>query len=73
MPANTLLHDIDTLKRMLVSRDETIAKLVAEIARLKCWQYGCSCEHIADHPINQFDELLPWRLDLQNENLLKAA
>lgn len=30
-------------------------------------------EHIADHPINQIDELLPWRLDLQNENLPKAA
>lgn len=30
-------------------------------------------ELIADHPINQIDELLPWHLDLQNDALPKAA
>lgn len=30
-------------------------------------------ERIADHPINQIDELLPWRLALQNDPLLKTA
>lgn len=48
MPANALPNDIDTLKRMLVSRDETIAKLVAEIARLKRWQYGRSSERMSE-------------------------
>lgn len=48
MPANALPNDIDTLKRMLVSRDETIVKLVAEIARLKRWQYGRSSERLGE-------------------------
>lgn len=48
MPANALPNDIDTLKRMLVSHDETIAKLVAEIARLKRWQYGRSSERMSE-------------------------
>ena len=48
MPANALPNDIDTLKRMLVSRDETIAKLLAEIARLKRWQYGRSSERMSE-------------------------
>src|SRR5690606_1442609 len=48
MPATALPNDIDTLKRMLVSRDETIAKLVAEIARLKRWQYGRSSERMSE-------------------------
>ena len=48
MPANTLPNDVDTLKRMLVLRDETIAKLVAEIARLKRWQYGRSSERMGE-------------------------
>ena len=46
MPVNALPNDIDTLKRMLVSRDETIEKLLAEIARLKRWQYGRSSERM---------------------------
>src|SRR5690606_8890963 len=48
MPANALPNDVDTLKRMLVSRDETIAKLVAEIARLKRWRYGRSSERLSE-------------------------
>ena len=48
MPTHTLPDDITTLKRMLVSRDETIAQLLAEIARLKRWQYGRSSERMAE-------------------------
>lgn len=33
---------------MLVSCDETIAKLLAKIARLKRWQYGRSSERIGE-------------------------
>lgn len=43
-----LPDDIATLQRMLVSRDETIAQLLAEIARLKRWQYGRSSERMAE-------------------------
>lgn len=43
-----LPNDIDTLKRMLVSRDETIAKLLAEIAWLRRWQYGRSSERLGE-------------------------
>lgn len=43
-----LPNDIDTLKRMLVSRDETIAKLLGEIARLRRWQYGRSSERLGE-------------------------
>lgn len=53
MLANALPNDIDTLKRMLVSRDETIAKLVAEIARLKRWQYGRSSERVSELMVNR--------------------
>jgi transposase len=48
MPARTLPNDITTLQQMLVARDETIARLLAEIARLKRWQYGSSSERLAD-------------------------
>jgi transposase len=42
--ASTLPDDIETLKRLLISRDEMIAKLMAEIARLKRWRFGRSAE-----------------------------
>jgi transposase len=48
MPASSLPDDIAALKRMLASRDETIAQLVAEIARLKRWQYGRSSERMTE-------------------------
>jgi transposase len=48
MPATHLPDDIVTLKRMVASRDETIARLLAEITRLKRWQYGRSSERMAE-------------------------
>jgi len=48
MPVNAFPNDIESLKRMLVSRDETIARLLAEIARLKRWQYGRSSERMSE-------------------------
>ena len=41
-----LPSDIETLQQLLASRDELIAKLLAEIARLKRWQFGRSSERI---------------------------
>jgi transposase len=41
-----LPDDIEALKRLLVGRDELIAKLKAEIARLKRWRFGRSAESI---------------------------
>jgi transposase len=41
-----LPDDIETLKRLLIGRDEMIAKLVAEIARLKRWRFGRSAERM---------------------------
>ena len=41
---STLPDDIDTLKRLLIGRDEMIAKLMVEIARLKRWRFGRSAE-----------------------------
>ena len=38
--------DIESLKRLLASREEMIAKLMAEIARLKRWQFGRSSERM---------------------------
>jgi transposase len=43
---NALPDDVATLKRLLRGRDELIAKLVAEIARLKRWRFGRSAERI---------------------------
>lgn len=48
MPTSRFPDDIDTLKRMLASREETIARLLAEISRLKRWQYGRSSERLAE-------------------------
>lgn len=42
------IDDIATLKRMVALRDEAIAQLLAEIARLKRWQYGRSSERMAE-------------------------
>jgi transposase len=39
-----LPDDIETLKRLLIDRDEMIAKLMVEIARLKRWRFGRSAE-----------------------------
>jgi transposase len=46
MSHDTLPDDIETLKRLVVGRDEMIAKLLAEIARLKRWRFGRSAERI---------------------------
>jgi len=44
--SHALPDDIETLKRLLIGRDEMIAKLVAEIARLKRWRFGRSAERM---------------------------
>jgi transposase len=41
---STLPDDIETLKRLLIDRDQMIAKLMVEIARLKRWRFGRSAE-----------------------------
>jgi transposase len=41
-----LPDDVDTLKRLLLGRDQLIEKLKAEIARLKRWRFGRSSEAI---------------------------
>ena len=41
---STLPDDIETLRQLLISRDEMIAKLMVEIARLKRWRFGRSAE-----------------------------
>jgi len=46
--AASLPNDVAALKRLLASRDETIAQLTAEIARLKRWTYGRSSERMAE-------------------------
>jgi transposase len=42
-------EDIETLKRQLAHRDELIAKLLAEIARLKRGHYGRSSERLTSY------------------------
>jgi transposase len=39
-----LPDDIETLKQLLINRDQIIAKLMVEIARLKRWRFGRSAE-----------------------------
>jgi len=41
-----LPDDIEALKELLANRDALIAKLLAEIARLKRWQFGRSSERL---------------------------
>jgi transposase len=41
-----LPDDIEALKQLLAKRDALIAKLLAEIARLKRWQFGRSSERL---------------------------
>ena len=41
-----LPDDVEQFKRLLLGRDETIAKLLAEIARLKRWRFGRSAERM---------------------------
>ena len=47
-----LPDDIEQLKRLLLGREELIAKLMAEIARLKRWRFGRSSERM-DAPLLQ--------------------
>jgi transposase len=46
MVARALPDEVETLKQLLQRRDETIAKLLAEIARLKRWRFGRSSERV---------------------------
>jgi len=41
-----LPDDVQSLKHLVLARDETIAKLLAEIARLRRWRFGRSAEHM---------------------------
>jgi len=52
-----LPDDIETLKRLVVGRDAMIAKLMAEIARLKRWRFGRSAERM-DATLQQLQLLL---------------
>ncbi len=42
--SDPLPDDVETLKRLLIGRDQLIEKLKAEIARLKRWRFGRSSE-----------------------------
>jgi transposase len=46
--ASSLPNEIETLKRLVQSRDDLIAQLMAEIARLKRWKFGRSSERVAE-------------------------
>jgi transposase len=41
-----LPDDVESLKHLVLARDEIIAKLLAEISRLRRWRFGRSAEHI---------------------------
>src|ERR1700730_16302448 len=43
---NALPDDVEPLKRLVIGRDEMIAKLMVEIARLKRWRFGHSAERV---------------------------
>jgi transposase len=51
--------DIETLKRLLANREAVIAKLMAEIARLKRWRFGRSAERVNEAPMQPASEDLP--------------
>jgi transposase len=61
LASDALPDDVETLKRLVIGRDETIAKLLAEITRLKRWRFGHSSERM-DAALTQLqlalDELL---------------
>ena len=46
LASDALPDDVDALKRLVIGRDETIAKLLAEIALLKRWRFGRSSERM---------------------------
>jgi transposase len=43
---NSLPDDVETLKNLVIGRDDIIAKLTAEIARLRRWRFGRSAERM---------------------------
>jgi transposase len=55
--ADALPNDVETLKRCVMARDEMIAKLPTEIARLKRWRFGRSAERM-EHALAQLQLLL---------------
>src|SRR5438477_11454171 len=57
MSPAALPDDIETLKRLVIGRDEMIAKLMAEIARLKRSRFGRSAERM-DAALAQLQLLL---------------
>jgi len=63
-----LPNDIEALKELLANRDALIAKLLAEIARLKRWQFGRSSERL-DATLAQLQLALN---DLQSAPLASA-
>ena len=52
-----LPDDVETLKRLLIGREELIEKLMAEIARLRRWRFGHSSER-TDTELTQLQLLL---------------
>jgi len=61
-----LPNDIEVLKQLLVQREALIAKLLAEIARLRRWQFGHSSERV-DETLAQLQLALD---DLQSQSSL---
>src|SRR5437867_2120882 len=57
MSPAALPDDIETLKRLVIGRDEMIAKLMAEIVRVKRWRFGRSAERM-DAALAQLQLLL---------------
>jgi transposase len=59
--------DIQTRKRLLAERDALIAKLMAEMARLKRWQFGRSAERVNE------EQTQPAPEDLRSEAAVAKA